>query len=127
MKKNFFVFCVMVAIALSSMAQNCQVISTFPYEENFNSITTLNVAPECWTCYASSMPAPIVTTGPMGTNSLMFNISTVGNYAYAVMPKIDTSVDLNSLSLDFDIQSFMANMAVEVGVMSDSSDINTFQ
>lgn len=126
MKKKFFIFCAMVAMALSSLAQNCQVISTFPYEENFNSITTLNVAPECWTCYASSLPAPMVTSGPMG-NSLMFNLSSAGNYAYAVMPKIDPSIDLSSLSIDFDIQTFTNGMSVEVGVMSDSSDINTFQ
>lgn len=126
MKKLFFLFCVMVAMALSSIAQNCQVISTFPYEESFNSITTLSVAPPCWTCFSTNPPVPVVTNGPMG-NSLMFNVSSVGNYAYAVMPKIDTSVILSSLSLNFDIQTFVSGMAVEVGVMTDSSDMNTFQ
>ena len=116
---------------------SCGKISTVPFVENFEGLGTGLVTSKlpCWKAYSmyssSSYPA-IYSQG--GSNALEFYIyrssTTISDmYAYIATPPIDTNVlPLRTLQVSFKLlrpnTSYMHELAF--GVMTDSSDITTF-
>jgi hypothetical protein len=127
---------------------SCAALSTLPFTENFDSwtgATTTSVAtnnlPSCWNYYnvgtsSSYSGYPIIynstTYAVSGTNSMRFYTSVTANtYSdqVAILPEIDVNtLPMNTLQLTFDARdnttSYPFNL--EIGVMTDPTDINTF-
>ena len=95
-----------------SFATECDVITTLPYVENFDSYvgTTYSdnngVTPNCWTTYSTNTTygAPhVIGSGSYyyasSGNSLIFTCGSAGSDAYAALPTF--SAALNTLSLTF--------------------------
>ncbi|KWW29187.1 MAG: putative hemagluttinin family protein, partial [bacterium P3] len=116
-----------------------------PYTNDFESETTgglnnVGVPPaRCWSRYndgTSGKGYPYTTTGASNAHSgskyLYFYFSTTAGYPdneIAILPPVDPGVNpLSSLLLSFYARQSSATvaMAVEVGTMSDTSDLNTF-
>lgn len=123
----------------------CDPMNTLPYTENFDGIqgstsTTIpNNLPLCWSNIntGTSYPGyPIVynstTYSASGANSMRFYIysSTAYSDQYAIMPGWDvTTQPLTNLQLKFDVRQYSTSypFVLLVGVMSDPSDVTTFE
>ena len=126
----------------------CEYFTELPFTEDFESQTTGSsstgsVFLPCWTRlnngtsyggypYVSSTSSYNHTVG--GTKGLYWynttTTGTYGDYQYLVLPGIDTNEHaINTLQLSFwaKATSTSYNPVLEVGVMSDPSDINSFQ
>lgn len=117
---------------------SCGTIQSVPYIENFEGLSTgvaMSKLP-CWKMYNSysttSYPS-IATQG--GSNALRFYLynssPSQGNsqYAYLATPPIDTNLlPLRTLQVSFKLlrTSSSYNDEIAIGVMTDSSDIETF-
>ena len=109
----------------------CLKIDSLPYTENFNSYGTGSMAfPTCWSrnsSYISSTQYPYINTnsdyydGP----SLYF-YSTSSTYTIATTPEFDTSINLNTLRVNFKMRCSSVTSKLKVGVMSDPQDFSTF-
>lgn len=99
-----------ILFALNSFSQ-C-TITTLPYQENFQSYNNGTVPP-CWTSFNSY--SEIIQL--MGNKYLGINNS------YMLLPKIDTSIHINTLKMNLDIQG---SSTIIVGVMNNNSDASTF-
>ena len=111
----------------------CSPITTFPYVENFDSITTITAAktgiePSCWELVHQVVPMtseykPMVYYAPenahSGNYSLLLN--KLGIYA---MPEV--GVDVSTLQLSMYLKQGKAKYQLVVGVMSDKDDPTTF-
>ena len=126
----------------------CDVVTVFPYEQNFDGITgstTEHVLPICWnyintTTYSSYQIYPSVYNSSSYVNStpnaLRFYsyYSSYTNYdpqdQYAILPQME---DVNGLRMKFNARAYSASSsymtydaAFTVGVMTDPSDASTF-
>jgi len=124
----------------------CGSISELPYVQNFDAFPgststtgTTNLSQFCWsnlntgTSYSNY---PNVynssTCANSGLNALRFYMygSTAYSDQYAVMPALDPSISVNSLMMEYKARPYSQTSTytfyVIIGVMSDSSDINTF-
>ena len=126
----------------------CAPIAAVPYMENFDSwtgATTTSVAvsnlPYCWSYFnegtsTSYSGYPIIyasaTYAASGSNSMRFyTYTTAGTYddQTAILPPVDvTTLPINTLQLTFDARQNSTSypFVLEVGVMTDPTDINTF-
>ncbi|MBR3412351.1 MAG: fibronectin type III domain-containing protein, partial [Bacteroidales bacterium] len=105
--------------------------SALPFTENFESWATGSASPSlsCWYRYSSySTGYPYITTGTShsGGNKSMYFYSGSGTYSYLTLPVMAASID--SLQISFWLYSTYSGYshAVEVGVMDDPTDLNTF-
>ena len=125
----------------------CAAISTLPYMENFDTwtgATTTSVSennlPYCWSFFnegtsTSYSGYPIIyasaTYAASGSNAMRFyTYTTAGTYddQIAILPQIDVNtLPMNTLQLSFDARNNSTyTFTLEVGVMTDPTDINTF-
>ena len=120
----------------------CDPVSEFPIVENFDEFPVPTVytfelpRPECWTfpeLYGENYPGVDFYESYSGTNSLKF-IAGAGNsfasytiHATAVSPMLNA--DIHQLSVRFMLKSnwLYYPEGMEVGVMSDPYDMNTFE
>lgn len=130
-----------------TVATECGYISQLPYTQNFDafpgstSTTGLtNLTQYCWSNISTGSSYtnyPIAynssTYSYSGLNSLRFYIygSTAYSDQYAVMPALDPSIQISSLMMEFKARPYSQTSSsytfhVIIGVMSDSSDVNTF-
>ena len=134
--------------AVVSEYTSCVPIATLPYMENFDShagstTTTManNNLPYCWNYLNAGTSTtysgyPIVynssSTAASGTNSLRFyTYTTSGTYddQIAILPEVDvTTLPINTLQLSFDARALSTSYPfnLEIGVMMDPTDKNTF-
>ena len=126
----------------------CGDISQLPYSQNFDaypgSTSTsgmTNLTQFCWSNVntgSSYGNYPIAynssTYANSGVNALRYYIygSTAYSDQYAVMPALDPSISINSLMLEYKARPYSTSSSsysfhVIIGVMSDSSDVNTFE
>ena len=127
----------------------CVDVATLPFMENFDSWTgattstsvATNNLPYCWSYInegtsTSYSGYPIVynssSSAASGTNALRFyTYITAGTYddQIAILPSIDVDVNpMNTLQLVLDVRanSTSYNFKLDVGVMTDPTDRNTF-
>ena len=114
-----------------------------PYTEDFEAYGTGSSNPisPCWTKGTNSStayPYPYSTAAINGTRGLYFYSykpsSATGNsyYCYAALPELSSSLDVTGLTLRFNSKRYTSTSAtyrslIEVGVMTDPTDITTFE
>ncbi len=129
-----------------STSTECGNISELPYTQNFDAFAgststsgVSNLFNFCWsnlntgTSYSNY---PNVynssTSANSGLNALRFYMygSTAYSDQYAVMPALDPSIPISSVMMEYKARPYSQTSTytfyVIIGVMSDSSDINTF-
>ena len=126
----------------------CGAITTLPYTENFDSSTgttstsvSTNNLPNCWDYHNTGTSTsysgyPIIynssTYAHSGSNSMRFyTYTTAGTYSSqtAILPPIDPNIyPINTLQLVCQVRALSTSypFILVVGVMSNSSNINTF-
>ncbi|MBQ6069578.1 MAG: choice-of-anchor J domain-containing protein, partial [Bacteroidales bacterium] len=132
------------SIAVTVTARTaCGLIDSLPYSYGFEDLatSTSSMTPEipCWnhinngTSYPG-YPTVNSTTPHSGTRNLYWYASTTsgtyGDYELVVMPAIDTDIyPINTLQLTFWARpsSTSYSPVFHVGVMTDPTDVNTFQ
>lgn len=107
----------------------CDVISTLPYQENFDIYGTGESAyPPCWSKinnHPTDMPI-ISTFNYSAPGSLYFLAGSPGTRNIAITPEFDTSIVMNSLQVTFMYSASSPSDKLVVGVMSDPEEDNTF-
>ena len=109
----------------------CSEINTYPFTENFDTWTASSSADYgniCWgrlTNYSSSTRYPYVSTSQSQSrsNSVYF-YGASSTYSAMVLPKFDLPVD--TLVVSFGLYITSASYQLQVGVMSDPTDMSTF-
>lgn len=117
----------------TTFVTGCGDITELPHTEDFNSYASSANYPTCWT--ESTMPDGYLATLNRSTThsspaSLAFNNSAESGKVLAVMPRIDESIQINTLQLDFWARSGnrtdTLNAALLLGFMDDPNDEATF-
>ncbi len=114
-----------------------------PYTEDFEAYGSGSSNPisPCWTKgtnSATAYPYPYSTAAINGSRGLYFYSykpgSPTGNsyYCYAALPELSSSLDITGLTLRFNSKRYTSTAAtyrslIEVGVMTDPTDITTFE
>jgi len=99
-----------------------------PITENFDSYNN-NEIPACWIRRSNTATAaPYINSAQAysGSKSLYFYCPSNGNYAYAISPRLNESVDMDNLMIMFYAYTATAGYFIEVGIMSDPDDLNSF-
>ena len=109
----------------------CTPIDSLPYTENFDTYgTTTSSYPTCWSkinTYTSSDRPYCNSSGAYaGAASLYFYAGTSGTYNIAVLPLIDESIPVNTLTATFMYKATYASDRLIVGVMTNPTDASTF-
>ncbi|MBO6051132.1 MAG: fibronectin type III domain-containing protein [Bacteroidales bacterium] len=113
--------------AYTSAYVPCESVE-LPIVDNFDSYNA-NETPSCWVFRSNgTTAAPYVTTAQAysGTKSLYFYCPSNGNYAYAISPRINENVAMDSLEIMFYAYTATAGYFIEVGIMEDPDDLNSF-
>ena len=113
--------------AYASAYVPCESVE-LPIVENFDSYNA-NETPSCWIMKHNGTTAtPSVTAAQAysGTKSLYFYCPSNGNYAYAISPRIDDGVEMDSLEIMFYAYTATAGYFIEVGIMEDPDDLRSF-
>ena len=104
----------------------CQGI-TIPFVENFED-TSYRIIPNCWIrSYNGSTASPSLSSqyAYSGNKSLYF-YAAASNYAYAILPRFDDAVDMDNLQIQFYAFKTSDEYFIEVGILSDINDLNSF-
>ena len=107
----------------------CDVITTLPYTENFDSYTaSTSTRPNCWSFPVTYSSAPYITANYYSSspNSLYFQSETT-NPTTAVSPQF--GADIHTLRVKFMLkaESITSSGTFEIGVMSDPTNVATFE
>ena len=122
--------CSDTSLAALINVQTLCTIDTVPFANSFESFSTSdNHAPSCWYMYSNMTYGnyPYATTSYAHTgNQSLFVYSANGNYSYVVLPVLAPAID--SLEVSFWLFNAYSynNCEVNVGVMTNPEDINTF-
>ncbi len=108
-------------------------VTSLPFMEDFDGTissgtSTYDNYVSCWsriTNYSDSYPYCSTTQHHSGNYSLYF-YGTSAYYSYAVLPRFDDSILMDSLQIKFWAYKTSAAYQIEVGIMTDASDPNTF-
>ncbi|MDR1006710.1 MAG: fibronectin type III domain-containing protein, partial [Bacteroidales bacterium] len=115
----------------------CGDILTLPYGNNFDSYQSganIDAFPNCWTRNTNYSVAyyPYINTAyaSSGTNALHFyGASTSGTHTTAVMPPLDSTIDITTLRVKFKLYytslTYLTG-GIQVGVMTNPADWSTF-
>lgn len=114
-----------------------------PYTEDFEAYGTGSSNPisPCWTKGTNSStayPYPYSTAAINGTRGLYFysykpsSPTGTSYYCYAALPELSSSLDVSGLTLRFNSKRYTSTSAtyrslIQVGVMTDPTDITTFE
>ena len=111
---------------VGSFRTSCDVISVLPFQESFDSYGTgSGTFPTCWTKITSNTYPYISTTNSSSPGS-MYLYTASGAYNYVVTPPFDSSIPINTLTAFFKLYKGSAAYNITVGVMSNPTDITTF-
>ena len=117
---------------MTSVFVPCTDIATLPYTQGFESATgsgsshTVDVCLTRGTNSTTAYPYPSSTYKNSGTYSMYFYGSS-SNYAYLALPRMDESIEMNNLMIQFYAYKTSAAYSIEYGVMSDPDNISTFE
>ena len=109
----------------------CSSITTLPYTENFNGAAGSGAAYfiPCWyrgTNSTISYPYIYSTQSNSAPYSLYFYGSS-SCYSYVAAPRIGNDIEMNNLQVSFYVRATSANYFIEVGIMTDPTDVSTFE
>ena len=115
-------------------ATQCDIISVLPLMENFDNMGSgSTVYPNCWlryNNYSTTTNYPYVSTSYHNSgNASLYFYSSSSTYNYAVLPSIDVNIfPINTLQVSFQMRSTSSatTSSIQVGVMTDSSNVSTF-
>ncbi|MCQ2291631.1 MAG: fibronectin type III domain-containing protein [Bacteroidales bacterium] len=100
-----------------------------PFMENFEGTTAATGAMvPCWTRktnYSTAYPYLSTTQHVSGSNAVYFYGSTTA-YSYIASPRFAEDVIMDSLQIQFQAYRTSSNYMIEVGIMTDPNDVNTF-
>lgn len=110
----------------TSFRTHCDAVSVLPYTENFDTYgTTSGTFPDCWSRPVMYSNYPSISTSyyQSAPASLMFytHLST-----YALTPQFNRGVDSLMVSFWLKMESTSYSGIIQVGVMSNDTDITTF-
>ncbi len=119
--------------ASTSVTLPCYV-TELPFVEDFDTplfsgTSSNDTYVSCWsrmTNYSSAYPYCSSSVYHSGAYSLYF-YGTSAYYSYAVLPRFDNSIVIDSLQIEFWAYRTSAGYQIEVGIMSDPTDPNTFE
>ena len=112
-----------------SVTTPCDLVSTYPFTENFDTWatgSTANYGNICWgrlTNYSTRYPYVSTSQSQSRSNSVYFYGSS-SSYSALILPKFDLPVD--TLAVSFGLYITSATYQLQVGVMTDPTDIATF-
>lgn len=114
---------------IKSFTTWCDPIMNIPYIENFDIYGIgSSTYPLCWRKISTYPIGPIIqSVNYSSPGSLYFNINTQNGYSLAILPLLDTSIHLNNIKVEFKMKASDFNDILLLGVMSDPTNINTFQ
>ena len=107
----------------------CDIITTLPYTENFDSYTaSTSTRPNCWAFPITYSNAPYITSNYYSStpNSLYFQSATA-TPTTAVSPQFDADIHTLRAKFMLKAESITYSGTFEVGVMSDPTDVTTFE
>ena len=102
-------------------------IQTLPYSEDFSSYGgtgSYSYFPNCWSRLPMGGSYPYISS--TGGNSLYLYTSS-GNYTLASAPALDLAISPSTVAVRFKMYAGSQSYILKVGVMSDPSDISTFE
>ena len=102
-------------------------IQSLPYTEDFSSYGgtgSYTYFPNCWSRLPIGGSYPYISS--TGGNSLYLYTSS-GNYTLASAPALDPAISPSTVAVRFKMYAGSQSYILKVGVMSDSSDISTFE
>ena len=101
-------------------------IQSLPYTEDFSSYGgtgSYTYFPSCWNRFSTAGSYPYISaTG----GSSLYLYTSAGNYTFATSPALDPAIGMSNVAVRFKMYAGSQSYVLKVGVMSDSSDINTF-
>ncbi|MFA6199368.1 MAG: choice-of-anchor J domain-containing protein [Bacteroidales bacterium] len=110
----------------------CDIISTFPYSENFDSYgISSGTFPSCWfrPILNTTTPYPSIVTANAysAPANLRFQSASASAPTYAITPQLNA--DINTLKVKFMLkaESTTSSGNILVGVMSNPADTSTFE
>lgn len=111
-----------------SFTTSCDPITQLPWRDNMDSYGNgSSIFPGCWRRLTTQSNRPYVRNnyGYSSPASLYF-YSTSTTYNIAILPDIDISIPFNQLQLDFWLYVQDVGNNIQVGIMTDPNDINSF-
>ena len=102
-------------------------IQSLPYTEDFSSYGgtgSYTYFPSCWNRISTAGSYPYISS--TGGNSL-YLYTTAGNYTLASAPSLASAISPNTVAVRFKMYAGSQSYILKVGMMSDSSDISTFE
>ncbi len=111
-----------------SFTTSCESITQLPWRDNMDSYGFgSSIFPSCWRRLTTQSNRPYVRNnyGYSSPASLYF-YSTPNTYNIAILPDIDMSIPINQLQLDFWLYVQDVGNNIQIGIMTDPNDINSF-
>lgn len=108
---------------------SCELVSTLPYTDNFDTYgTAYDAFPNCWN-YISTFTDYPPTLSTLQNYSAPSSISLYANGSnehIAITPEFDASIPINTLEATFMLKTLNAAGGVIVGVIRDVTNVATF-
>ena len=114
---------------VTSFLTDCDIVTTLPYVEYFdNYAASTSTRPNCWTFPVTYSNAPYITANYSSSapNSLYFQSETT-NPTTAVSPQFDADIHTMRVKFMLKAESTTSSGTFEIGVMSDPTDVTTFE
>ncbi|MDD4704123.1 MAG: fibronectin type III domain-containing protein, partial [Bacteroidales bacterium] len=114
-------------INIMSFRTACDIISTLPYTENFDTYGGTGSAyfPSCWSKITTYSSYPYLSTTNHSAPASLYFYATTGNYNIGILPEIDATIPINTLMASFWLRTGNSTSNLIVGVM-DSIDATSF-
>lgn len=116
---------------IRNFATPCGLLEILPLEENFDSYLSGfagDKVPDCWnslSTYADSYPQISTNFSVSPQKSLYLN-ATATTYTLFTVNELSDALDIRDLEVSFSVRGHREGSIVEVGVMTNPYDINTF-
>lgn len=119
--------------AIAEVFTPCVPLTELPFSEDFENFTAASTIgspiTNCWrrgTNYtSSSYPYRSTSYAHSGTSSMYFYASGTTYHSWLALPAI--GIDIDTLMVSFAAYHTSANYSINVGVMTDPNDFNTFE
>ncbi|MFV0502279.1 MAG: fibronectin type III domain-containing protein, partial [Bacteroidales bacterium] len=106
---------------------SCSLITSLPYTESFDYYSTgTDVFPPCWGRKTTYSYYPYVNSTNNSAPGSLYFYTNSGNYNIGILPGLDPSINVSSLSIYFKLRKSNAADNITVGVMSDTANVSTF-